>query len=57
MGISRLNLALNVSGLRNFFEIDPTPIHELIDILVTQNDNFIVLQQDSNDILILNQQD
>ena len=54
MGISRLNLALNVSGLRNFFEI---PIHELIDILVTQNDNFIVLQQDSNDILILNQQD
>ncbi len=57
MGISRLNLALNVTGLRNFFEIDPTPIHELIDILVTQNDNFIVLQQDSNDILILNQQD
>tara|TARA_Y100000816_G_C25579271_1_gene311649 strand:- start:103 stop:273 length:171 start_codon:yes stop_codon:yes gene_type:complete len=56
MGITRLNLALNITGLRNFFEI-PTPIHELIDILVTQNDNFIALQQNSNDILILNQQD
>jgi len=54
MGITRLNLALNISGLRNFFEI---PISDLIDILVTQNDNFIVLQQNSNDILILNQQD
>ncbi len=54
MGITRLNLSLNISGLRNFFEI---PIYDLIDILVTQNDNFIVLQQNSNDILILNQQD
>ena len=55
MSATKLRLALHLSSIRRRFPSDAVTDVSALDALVTQDNNFIVLNQSPNDVLLINQ--